>query len=105
RPRPDVGMDWTPLAGGLTVNDQWLGGSFAGYSAGGEHGSPADRFAAVLEQLGHARLLLTTHRVALYPSDKPNSTRVQFSLSLDRRGLTDVRVAPRPFQHGRLRLQ
>ncbi len=105
KPRPGVGMDWSPLVGGLTVNDRWFGGALAGYSAGGEHGSIAAGFARVLEDLGHARLLLTTHRVALYPSGQWDSTRVLLAFSIDRRALTEVGVAPRLFQHGRLRLQ
>lgn len=104
-PRPNVGMDWSPVLGGVTVDEEWLGGTLTGYSAGGQARSVADHFARVLEDLGIGRLLLTTSRLALYGTGASQRGAGVLTFSVDRRWLTEARVAPRLLQHGRLRLE
>ena len=57
-PRADVGFSFNPVAGGVTVNDGWLGGKLMGFSAGGAAGSIATHFERAMSTTGTENLLI-----------------------------------------------
>lgn len=106
-PKADVGFSMDPVAGGITVNQDWLDGKLTGFSAGGEVGQLGHRFEQALAGTGNCNILLTDTRLGVIDQRSgPKLTSAYVpAFGVELGAVSDIALDPRGLmQRGRVRI-